>query len=87
MEDEYYGAEAFVEAGGVKDHDRKSEGLSEPVSVAAFKDRCRQLNVVRDCLPGASREELAARMGLEEQEYMAVEEACKISNLMVRLLV
>ncbi len=87
MEEEWVGAEALGEAvGGVKDHDKLSEEVSDPISVSGFKEKClREVYRKFSCDPllGASREELAASMGLDEEQFTQVEETFRASDLMV----
>ncbi len=81
-------AEALLEAGEEKDHDKRSEEVSDLVSVSAFKAQCGALRGLfsADRLLGTDRShgtELAAQLGLARGEFERVEEACAVEKLMV----
>ena len=59
-----------------KDHQRKCDDVSELVSVARFKDTCRQLYSQFSC-DQLDRATPAEDMGMGPQEFHTLEEACK----------
>ena len=75
-EDQFYG---LPELGGEKHHARKSDDVSEIVSVTEFKRQWEMVHPIlfNDPLRGAGPEEVCAQLGLPPAEFQKLREACE----------
>ena len=67
------------ELDGEKHHARKSDDVSEIVSVTEFKRQWEVVHptLINDPLRGAGPEEICAQLGLPPAEFQKLREACK----------
>ena len=72
------GLPGLAELGREKHHARKSEDISELISVAEFKRKwTEQDDVFNDPLQGAGPEEIRGQLGLSLAEFASLQETCE----------
>lgn len=77
--EEDYSQEGLSELGREKHHARKSEDISDLISVAEFKRQWTEQDFVvfNDPLRGAGPEEIRGQLGLPLRDFAMVQEACE----------